>query len=209
MSWYPGKNAKKVWRNITGQAAADEATKAQKEGTQAAIDAQRAMFDEQMAMLKPFYERAGEAQEQMGVYAGLQGAEAQQAAIDQLQNDPTFQALQQQQESAMLQNASATGGLRGGNMQGALAQFRPAMLQNQINQQMAMLGGISGQSMPALGMASGAMGQTGQTQAGLLQQMGQMEGANRLAQYQMGRDLFFDAANFGVDIFSAIKPKGL
>ncbi|WP_449405980.1 hypothetical protein [Massilia phosphatilytica] len=36
---------------------------------------------------------------------------------------PRFQALQQQGNDAILANASATGGLRGGNVQGALGQF--------------------------------------------------------------------------------------
>jgi hypothetical protein len=54
-----------------------------------------------------------------------------------------LQALTQQGEQALLQQASATGGLRGGNIQGALAQFRPAMLQAALDQQYARLGGLS------------------------------------------------------------------
>ena len=58
----------------------------------------------------------------------------------------------------MLQNASATGGLRGGNIQGALAQYRPAMLTNAINQQYANLGGLTqmGQNSAA-GVGSSGM----------------------------------------------------
>jgi hypothetical protein len=44
----------------------------------------------------------------------------------------------------MLQRASATGGLRGGNIQAALAQFRPQMLQQAIEQQYGRLGGFAG-----------------------------------------------------------------
>ncbi len=57
------------------------------------------------------------------------GMEAQQGAISGLEGSPIFQALARQGEDAILQNASATGGLRGGNVQGALGQFRPAALQ--------------------------------------------------------------------------------
>jgi hypothetical protein len=49
-----------------------------------------------------------------------------------------------QGEEAMLARASATGGLRGGNIQGALAQFRPQMLQQAIEQQYGRLGGLAG-----------------------------------------------------------------
>jgi len=49
----------------------------------------------------------------------------------------------QQGENAMLQNASATGGLRGGNIQAAMAQFRPQILSGLIDQQYSRLGGLS------------------------------------------------------------------
>jgi hypothetical protein len=46
-------------------------------------------------------------------------------------------------EEAMLQSAAATGGLRGGNTQAALAQFRPQVLSSLINQQYSRLGGLA------------------------------------------------------------------
>ena len=64
---------------------------------------------------------------------GLNGADAQQASIDALEKSPQFTALVKNGEEAMLQNASATGGLRGGNTQAALAQFRPQMLSQLIS----------------------------------------------------------------------------
>ena len=48
-----------------------------------------------------------------------------------------------QGEEAILQGASATGGLRGGNVQAALAQFRPAMLNRFVQQQYERLGGLT------------------------------------------------------------------
>ena len=94
------------------------------------------------------YQRAGtQALEQQAALAGLEGPEAQQAAVAALEASPQFQALTRQGEEAILQRASATGGLRGGNVQGALAQFRPAMLQQFIDQQYGRLGGLSGQGL--------------------------------------------------------------
>jgi hypothetical protein len=92
----------------------------------------------------------------------LQGPQAQQQAISALQASPQFQALQQQGENAILQNASATGGLRGGNVQAALAQFRPQILSSLIDQQYSRLGGLSSmgqltnQNIASMGQASGA-----------------------------------------------------
>lgn len=71
------------------------------------------------------------------------GEQAQQQAIARIESDPIFQSLLRQGEEGILQNASATGGLRGGNVQGALAQFRPAMLNQQINEQYARLAGLT------------------------------------------------------------------
>lgn len=79
------------------------------------------------------------------------GAQGQQQAINQFEQSPMFQALARQGETAILQNASATGGLRGGNVQGALGQFRPALLNQQIQQQFQNLQGLT-----ALGQSSAA-----------------------------------------------------
>ena len=49
----------------------------------------------------------------------------------------------------MLQNAAATGGVRGGNTTGALATYRPQMLTQLIDQQYARLGGLSAQGYGA------------------------------------------------------------
>ena len=69
-----------------------------------------------------------------------------------------------QGENAMLQNAAATGGLRGGNLQGALAKFRPQVLSQLINQRMAQLGGLAGmgqQAATTLGTGLGSAGAAG------------------------------------------------
>jgi len=90
------------------------------------------------------------------------GAQGQQQAINQFEQSPMFQALARQGEDALLQNAAATGGLRGGNLQGALGQFRPALLNQQIQQQFQNLGGIT-----TLGQQSAAgVGASGMQTAG-------------------------------------------
>ena len=115
-------------------------------------------------------------------YWPLQGPEAERAAIERISSGETFQALAKQGEEAMLQNASATGGLRGGNIQGALAQFRPALLSNLINQQYGRLGGLTGLGQAsAAGQASSGMA-LGQNVAGLLGQQGAATAGGQLAQ---------------------------
>lgn len=77
-------------------------------------------------------------------YAGMTGEQAQAAAIERISSSPLLQELMSQGEQGILQQAAATGGLRGGNVQAALAQFRPQMLQQEIERQYARLGGLAG-----------------------------------------------------------------
>jgi len=108
------------------------------------------------------------------------GAQAQQQAISQFEQSPMFQALARQGEEGILQNASATGGLRGGNVQGALAQFRPALLNQQIQQQLSTLGGIAGLGQNAAAGVGNAGMQSGNNISALLQDTGQARGYGAL-----------------------------
>ena len=187
--------------------AASSAASAQGASAQAGIDEQRRQFDKVQELLKP-YSTAGEkalgglepfaaagapALEQQQALLGLRGPEAQRKAISGIEQGGQFQALMQQGENALLQNASATGGLRGGNIQGALAQFRPQLLSSLIDQQYGRLGGLTAlgqtttQNLAGLGQASaagtGAAAQTtGANIANLLGQQGAAQAGAEIAQ---------------------------
>jgi len=182
----------------SGQAqsqAAQQASAAQSQAAQSGIDEQRRQFDLTQKLLQPYTEAGAPALQQQQAFLGLGGAPAQQKAIQGIEQSPAMQAMLQQGENAMLQNASATGGLRGGNIQGALAQFRPQLLNQLINQQYERLGGLTslGQKSAAgvgtTGQAMGVnvgnlMGQQGEAQAtGILgQAAGQQQQANAFPQ---------------------------
>lgn len=101
------------------------------------------------------YTGAGQAAlQQQQALAGLLGPEAQQQAISMVESSPQYQAMLQQGETAILQNAAATGGLRGGNVQAALAQFRPQLLSSLIEQQYGRLGGLSAAGLQAAGQGA-------------------------------------------------------
>jgi hypothetical protein len=93
-------------------------------------------------------------------YAGLTGQDAQAQAIEKIAQSPLLAELTRQGEEALLQNRAATGGLRGGNTQGALAQFRPAMLQAEIDRYYGRLAGLSGVGQQSI-LSSPTMGQAG------------------------------------------------
>lgn len=120
-----------------------------------------------------------QAQAQAQGQTGAMGTPEQQqaAAVGKFESSPYFQAITRQAENAILQNTAATGGLRGGNVQGALSSTRPILLQNLIDKQLANLSGLTsiGQNAAAgvgnAGMTTGAqvnqsLGQMGAAQAG-------------------------------------------
>lgn len=177
--------------------AASSAAGAQTQAAEAGIAEQRRQFDALQALLKPyvdvgagglagmqpFAEAGAPALEQQQALLGLRGPEAERAAIERISGGETFQSLAKQGEEALLQRASATGGLRGGNIQGALGQFRPQLLSSLIEEQYGRLGGLAnvglttqqnlakiGQSSAA-GVGAGGM-ESGTNIANLLAQQG-------------------------------------
>jgi hypothetical protein len=157
--------------------ASKRASKTQMQAADRTADEQRAAREEMRAYLAPYTSAGTPALQAQMAALGLAGPEEQQAYVSQQEQSPIFQALARQQEEAILQNASATGGLRGGNVQGALAQFRPALLNQFLDQQYERLGGLTrlGQASAAGVGASGitsatnigqAYTQAGQAQAG-------------------------------------------
>ncbi len=179
--------------DIFGGRAGAEAAKQQAKYAQYGIDEQRRQFDIMQGNLNPYMQAATgtaavldadgnvvtPAQQgsfgQQQALLGLQGQDAYNQALQPIM--PQYNEMAMQGENAMLQNASATGGLRGGNTQAALAQFRPQLLQSLIDQQYSRLGGITGSGQNAaaglgtagMGMASNIgnlYGQKGQAVAG-------------------------------------------
>ena len=170
--------------------AADTAAGAQRDASQAAIAEQRRQQAEMERLLAPYMQAGQGALGQQQALLGLGGPEAQRAAIAQLEQGPQFQAMVEQGETAILQNASATGGLRGGNTQAALAQFRPQMLSQLINQQMAQLGGLSGMGQQSAMGAAGYGQQGTQGVIGQLGAQGQAAAGAALAQGQGMANIF-------------------
>ena len=170
--------------------AASEAASIQAGASQAGIEEQRRQFDALQALLKPYVEAGTPALEQQQALLGLKGPEAEQAAIERIRGGQTFQELARQGEEALLQRASATGGLRGGNIQGALAQFRPALLSQAIEQQYGRLGGMTqlGQRSAA-GVGAAGM-ESGTNVANLLAQQGAARAGGELGEAKAFSGLF-------------------
>lgn len=164
--------------------AAKNAAEAQTQSTDMGIAEQQRQFDAVQKLLAPYVNSGSGAITAQQNLIGLGGNVEQQKAIDALKNSAQFGELTRQGENSILQNASATGGLRGGNVQASLAQFRPQLLSQMIEQQYGRLGGIAqlGQASAA-GQASAGL-QTGSNIANLYGQQGAAQAGNALAQGQ-------------------------
>ena len=206
--------------------AAGDAAAIQGESSAASIAEQRRQFDQIQQLLAPYVQQGQSALGGMQQYAqagapalagqlallGISGPDAQRLAIAQVKDSPNMSALMQQGENAILQNASATGGLRGGNTQSALAQFRPALLASLIDQQYSRLGGLTAlgqttqQNLASLGQASAAgVGNAGMTSAANIGSMlagaGQAQGQAALAQGAIGSNLIGNLTGLGMTAF--------
>lgn len=171
---------------IEGQESASQAAGIQSAAAQGGIDEQRRQFDALQKLLQPYAQAGQSALGQQQALIGMSGSPSQQNAIKALQQSPQFTSMLQQGENAMLQNASATGGLRGGNTQAALAQFRPALLAQTIQDQYARLGGMTSLGQNAAAGVGNAGMQTGSNVANLMGQQGAAQAGGALAQNQFG-----------------------
>lgn len=185
--------------------AAGKAAAAQTAAVDQSVAEQRRQFDAMKQLLAP-YVSAGETAltKQLGLI-GLGGEGEQQAAISALEAGPEFGALTRSGEEAILQNAAATGGLRGGNVQEALAKFRPEVLSGLISQQFSRLGGIAemGQNA-ASGQASAGMSLANNL-SNLYGQAGAATAGAALARGQANANLFGNlagAAGYGMGAFA-------
>ena len=195
--------------DVTGTTAAvagaEKAAAAQTAAAEAGITEQRRQFDIMAELMSPYVAAGTGALEGQQNILGLGGADAQQQAISGIEQSPFFQSQLAQQEDALLQNASATGGLRGGNTQAALAQFRPALLNQMVQQQFGNLGGLTGIGQASAAGQAAAGQQTGMNIANLLGQQGQAQAGAALAAGNQRAQNFGNALQIGGAIYGGGK----
>lgn len=155
--------------------ASSNAADAIREGNQAATGFNRESFERVRALLAPYVDVGTRANAGQADLIGVNGNDKSAAAIQQLQQGPQFTAARRLGETGILQNASATGGLRGGNVQGAIAQFDEGLLGQIIQQQFGNLGALSTLGENAAVGTGNAAVSTGGANAALAQGSG---GAN-------------------------------
>lgn len=187
--------------DVTGASQAAEGAQAaamtQAQAAQAGITEQKRQFDAITKMMQPFLEAGTGALTEQQALLGTAGPEAQAQAIQALEASPQYQSLVRSGEEAMLQRAAATGGLRGGNIQGALAQYRPDILSKLIESQYSKLGGLTSLGQASAGQQAGFGQQTSSNIANLLQQQGAAQAGGQLAAGQQQANTFQNLLGIG------------
>ena len=170
--------------------AANTAANAQIDASEKSVEEQRRQFDAVQKLLKPYADAGLSGLTGQQDLLGINGTAAQQAAINNINNSSEMQTYLQQGENAILQNASATGGLRGGNTQAALAQFRPQLLNQLINQRYQNYAGLTSLGQNAAAGTGNAGMQTASNISNLYQQTGAAQAGAALAQGQANANMW-------------------
>lgn len=171
-----------------GDDAAKDAAFVQMRALDKQIAEQRAAFDYAQEQYAPYQQAGLSALDQYRTLIGLGGADAQNQAIQALTQSPLYQQQMQQAEGSLLQNASATGGLRTGNTQSNLASLAPQLLNQQYLQQVGLMGGMQEQGANVIGnlanIRTGQAAATGQAYANQGTALGQSILAQQAARQQ-------------------------
>lgn len=176
------------------KSAAKTAAGAQTAATDASMAEQRRQFDSIQALFRPYVEAGGGALARQLDLVGNNGPEAQQRAIQAIEMGPEFAAMTRQGEEAILQNAAATGGLRGGNVQSALAKFRPEVLSSLLNQQYQRLGGLTQLGQASAGNQAAGAQTFANNMSQLFTQRGEALAGSALARGQANANMWGNIA---------------
>ncbi|RSV20356.1 hypothetical protein CA236_00105 [Sphingomonas sp. ABOLG] len=172
------------------------------------IDTQNA-FNQQVRQDYVPYTRAGTAAiGELSSLAGLGDDASQQAMIDELRASPLYASLYRNGEEALLQNAAATGGLRGGNTQRGLADFGADTLAQVYQQTFNNLSGLAGLGMGAQGTVTQVGGNTVNNVTNLLSEIGGAKANNFLAKGRINAENWANIGGFLDDAVANFIPGG-
>lgn len=176
MSWRninsPRRYEKSIVKGVFGGGdAAGDAAAAQVKGTEMSVAENKRQYDLSRSDLEPWREAGASALGQQQALLGMGGQEAQTQAFNAFSNSPGQQYLRDQQEKALIRNASAMGNLGGGNTKTALQKQAFNIASTDYSNQYNRLAGLSG---------------SGQSATNTTAQLGANAAANNGAAYQAG-----------------------
>jgi hypothetical protein len=162
--------------------------------------------------LDPYMQTGKGANQQQAALSGALGPEAQKAAYAQYQQSPGVAFAQAEAERALKRNASALGGLGGGNIMRDLSQLAAGTYMQDYNNQFQQLGQVADRGYGAATTGAGLEGQ----QAGIQADLGKFAAniplqtamAQSGMQFQAGRDIGQAAGNTSSALAQLLQQQG-
>lgn len=183
-----------VVSGVMGSKASKDAARQQQAGAREGIESEERMFERSLELQQP-YREAG-----YGALEGLQRLTDPTGRAELLSDyyaGPEYQALSGQVEEQQLRNAAATGGVRGGANQAALASIAPQLGQQYMTGLNQQYTGLANMGMGAASQGAGQAMQLGGNISNLQQQAAQAGAANQLAQANIWGNVASDFAGLG------------
>ena len=200
MSWgFVAGAAISVVGGVVSSNKAKSAAKGQQRGVSEGIDSQERMFDKSLRLQQP-YREAG-----YGALGGLQQLTDPAGRAELLEgyySGPEYQQQSAQVEEQQLRNAAATGGIRGGANQAALATIAPQLGQQYLSGLNQQYTGLANLGVGAASQGSSQAMQLGGNISALQQQAAQAGAANSLAQANIWGNVAQDVGSLGYDYFN-------
>lgn len=192
--------------------AAEASVDAQTQAAEMGIEEQRRQFDAVRALLQPYVDTGETAMAEYARMLGIGGDDVRQEMTQGILGSPYFSEILGQGEEAILQNAAATGGLRGGNVQEALAGLRSNLLYDMVERQFSQrLGGLGGLTnvgqASAAGVGNAGMA-TGENIANLYGNIGSAQAVGALQKGQTATDVIGSIAKGVSPAFVKILSRG-
>ncbi|WP_347270350.1 hypothetical protein [Rhizorhabdus histidinilytica] len=199
--------------SLLGGSSSKKAAKKAAEAQAAALNNASALLRDQFGLtsglLTPSITAGNKAIGGISDLLGLGSSTTQSQAIDNLKGSPLYQALFGNGLEALNANASATGGLRGGNLQDATMDFGRDTLAQVIQQQLSNLGGLA-----QLGQRSAlGLGELGSSNASALANLaagvGNVKAGAALANGAANNSLFSSLGEIGGQLGGLFDSGGL
>lgn len=196
---FGGGKAKKASRN---------AEAAQLEYLNKALAEQQRQFDVTRADYAPLTALLAPSVKGLSDLIGVNGTDAWEAALARVQDSPTLARIIKNGEDSILANASATGGLRGGDTNRSLADFRGDAFVDEFNAEMARYAGLVGLGSGATDSVSAFGAQKANNVSNIYGQQGQVRAGGILTRGGINNQMWQNAGSGLDSLVAAFMPGG-
>lgn len=172
------------------------------------IDVQNQQYQQTRSDFMPYTTAGTGAIGELSTLAGLGDPAALEAALTEMKAGPLYQSLYRNGEEVLLQNAAATGGLRGGDTARGLADFGSDVLARVYDDQFSKLSGLAGLGLGATGSVAGAGAQRADSVTNLLGNIGSAKASGALTRGGINAQMWQNAGSFLDSVASAFVGGG-